>query len=286
MIKNIVFDIGNVLVDFGWKAFIEKFGYSEEVNRRVVEATIKSGDWNEYDRGVLSEEEIVQCFVNNDPGIETELRTMCADFAGLLTQFEYTKGLIIDLQNKGFKVYALSNMSYKACRECEDALNFLPMMDGYVLSCNVKQIKPDKEIYETLFNTYGLKPEECVFFDDLPANISAAKSLGMHGIVFKDLKQAISELEALLASEEKEEGFKSSYSKPQRIAALVSVVLIVAVYIFNFVLSLLVTAWAKTLFRISFGATLVIPLLAWFYIWLFGKLTHKETIADFNFFKK
>lgn len=286
MIKNIVFDIGNVLVDFGWKKFIEKFGYSEDIQNRIIAATVKSGAWNEYDRGVLTDEEIVQGFINNDPGIETQLREMCEDFNGLLTQFEYAKGWIKDLQNKGFKVYALSNMSYKATRECADALNFLPMLDGYILSCDVKCIKPDKKIYDLLLEKYKLTASECVFFDDTMPNVEAAVSYGWHAICFKDLKQAVSELEALVKKESEGAKFESKYSKPQRIAALVCVILIVLMYLFTLILSLLKAPWAKTLFRVSLGCTLVLPLLAWIYIWMYGKLTHKDTIADFHFFEK
>lgn len=281
MIKNIVFDIGNVLVDFGWKAFFEGFGYSEEITNRIAKATVMSDAWNEYDRGVLTEEEIVEGFIKNDPGIEKELKEVCRDFHGLLVQFEYTKGWIKYLQNEGFKVYALSNMSYKATKECDDALNFLPMLDGYILSCDVKLIKPDKAIYDLLLETYGLKASECVFFDDTLKNVEAARACGWHSIQFKDLKQAVAELEKLV---EKEGVATPTYSKAQRRGALVCAIIIALLYLVTLILSLFKTPIASTLFRISFGCTLVLPCLTWCYIWMMGKLTHKKTIADFNFF--
>lgn len=305
MIKNIIFDIGNVLVGFDWKDFFAGFGYSEEITERLANATVKNPFWNEIDRGVMSEEEILEGFIAKDPGIESELRKTYEDYGNLLNQFDYAKGLIKDLQNKGFKVYCLSNMSHKAVRECK-ALDFLDMLDGYVLSCDVKLIKPDPAIYETLLNTYGLDAKESVFIDDLDANIETALSLGMHGIVFKDLKSAISELEDIVTEEEQasivakkapafEENIGTSatddsksttsrYTKAQRIGALSTVILIGVILLAMLILAFVGTEWSARLVRILFGAAIVLPILAWAYIWMIGKMTHKKTIADFNFF--
>ena len=287
MIKNVVFDIGNVLVDFAWKDFCQRLGYSEEVFQRIVNATVKSDDWCEYDRGVITEEEIIERFVENDPGIEKELREANKDFNGLLVQFEYAKGWILDLQKKGYKVYALSNMSYKAVRECADSMNFLPMMDGYILSCDVKLIKPDPAIYHLLEDKYGLKPEETVFFDDTEPNIKTANECGWHGIRFENIRQAVAEFDEVTKKEGKpsEEETGSRYTKGQRVAALVCVGLIVLVYLAALVLSLIKAPWAHELVKIAIGCTLVLPILTWIYIWMIGKLTHKKTIADFNFFE-
>ena len=74
---------------------------------------------------------------------------------------------------------------------------FLENMDGVVFSCEVKEIKPEPEIYKTLLSRFGLKPEESVFLDDRPENCEAARKLGIHAIEFHDLKQAAKELEKL-----------------------------------------------------------------------------------------
>lgn len=185
MLKNIVFDIGNVLVSFDWKDHFKKFIAEEEIYDKVVTATVMDPAWNEIDRGVLSEEEVMDLFVKNDPSVESYIRECLESITGMLNQFPYAKDWIKDLQKKGYKVYCLSNMSYKACRECAEALNFLPMLDGYILSCEVKENKPGKRIYELLFDKYDLTPEECVFIDDLEKNVEAARGLGMKGIVFK-----------------------------------------------------------------------------------------------------
>ena len=58
MIKNIILDVGNVLVDYCWKSYIDSFGFSEETAKRVAAATVLSQTWDEYDRGVLTDEEV------------------------------------------------------------------------------------------------------------------------------------------------------------------------------------------------------------------------------------
>ena len=286
MIKNIVFDIGNVLVGFDWKPFMESLGFTAEELERVANATVRDPFWNEIDRGKLSEEEILAGFIEKDPEAEPLIKRFYENFDGMLNMYEYTRGLIKDLQNKGFKVFCLSNMSNKAVRECWKDLCFIEELDGYVLSCDYKLTKPEKEIYETLFNKYSLKPEECIFVDDLASNIEGAKALGMKGVVFKNLKQAVSEIENIVKEETTVEPFVSKYTKSQRVASLVCVCLILLMYIASLVFSLLKFDWAKTLVKVSLAATIVLPCLAWCYIWMVGKLKHKETIADFNFFKK
>ncbi|MCQ2519123.1 MAG: HAD family phosphatase [Lachnospiraceae bacterium] len=198
MIKNIIFDIGNVLVEFGWERFLKRFSDNPEEFDRLVKATVGNPDWAEMDRGVLSDEEILDLFIENDPELEPKLRTMYKDYNGLLVQFGYAKEWIDDLKKRGYKVYALSNMSYKAIRECADSMDFLSMMDGSILSCYYKLIKPDPNIYRLLFDTFDLIPQECVFFDDLEKNIEAARASGMSGVVFKNKEQAEAELAKLL----------------------------------------------------------------------------------------
>ena len=83
--------------------------------------------------------------------------------------------------------------------ETKQALDFLPVLEGGIFSCDVRQIKPDAEIYRTLMEHYPqITPEESVFLDDSPANVETAKSLGFHGIVFRSYEQAHEELETLL----------------------------------------------------------------------------------------
>ncbi len=197
MIKNIIFDIGNVLCAFRWKEYFREFGYSQEVLERLAKATALNEDWNEFDRGALTREEILQLFVDNDPGIEKEIRETLTNIKNLLARYDYAVPWVQDLKSKGYGCYYLSNFSLPAWEDCQHVLDFIPYMDGGILSYRDKVIKPSKEIYELLLQRYDLKAEECVFLDDTEKNILGAREAGLFGIVFKNKEQAVDELRGL-----------------------------------------------------------------------------------------
>lgn len=194
MIKNIVFDIGNVLTDFRWKAFLEEKGFSPDILARIVKASVMNPYWNEFDRGVLPEEEVLAAFIQSDPEIEEQLHLAFDNIHGMVTPREYAIPWIKALKQKGYGVYYLSNFSEKAYIECKDALEFLPYTDGGILSYREKVIKPEKEIYDLLLSKYHLNAEECVFIDDTPVNVEAAVKYGFSGICFKTKEQTDKEL--------------------------------------------------------------------------------------------
>lgn len=197
MIKNIIFDIGNVLTDYRWREFLEDKGFDEAMIDRIAEATVNSAVWREYDRGVWTEKEIMAGFVRNNPAIEREIHHAFDDFKELVTPRAYAVPWIKELKQKGYRVLYLSNFSRKAEAECAEALDFLPEMDGGILSYRDRLVKPDAAIYELLLSRYGLAAEECVFLDDMPVNVEAAMKLGIHGICFLSREQAQEELRRL-----------------------------------------------------------------------------------------
>lgn len=197
MIKTIIFDIGNVLADFTWKEFFEKKGCTGEKLERVVNATIKSDKWNEYDRGILTDEEILRCFIDNAPELEADMRNYFADVKGIVSRNDYAIPWIKELKSKGYQILYLSNFSRKAEADCADALDFIPYTDGGILSHKEKVIKPMPEIYKLLIDRYHLVPEECVFLDDTKINLTAASEFGIHTILFESKEQAVEELKKL-----------------------------------------------------------------------------------------
>ena len=197
MIRNIIFDIGNVLTDFRWRGFLQDKGFDEAMIERISKASVESPLWNEIDRGEWSEEELLQAFVERDPEIEKELREAYRDIHGMVTPREYAIPWIKKLKENGYRVLFLSNFSKKAEKECAEALAFLPYTDGGILSYQEKMIKPDPEIYRLLLKRYELLPEECVFLDDTLKNVEAAQAEGMMGIWFRTKEQAEEDLRGL-----------------------------------------------------------------------------------------
>ncbi|MCH5281599.1 MAG: HAD family phosphatase [Lachnospiraceae bacterium] len=197
MIEAVIFDIGNVLVDFCWEEYLESFGFSEEIAKRVAKATVLSSAWDEFDRGGSEEEELIDAFVENDPEIEAEIRQICKDVHDMLRKRDYAIPWIQELKEKGLKVYYLSNFSKKAERECAHTIDFIPYTDGGILSYEEKVIKPDPKIYQILIDRYGLVPEKCVFLDDKEENCKGAERFGIHAIRFTTREAAIEELKKL-----------------------------------------------------------------------------------------
>ncbi len=194
MIRTIIFDIGNVLVGFEWREFFKKFGYSEEIFDRICKATMGSGTWAEYDRGAMSDEEILDAFIKNDPGIEQELRETLANINGMVVKYDYAIPWIKELKEKGYRVLVLSNFAERVLDDCKEAMDFMEYVDGGILSYQYKVIKPEPEIYQLLIDKYELDPKECVFLDDMKKNLEGAEAFGMQTIHFKNREQALEEL--------------------------------------------------------------------------------------------
>ena len=200
-INTVIFDIGGVMVGLGRLHFFEQFGYSPQMCERLLSSTMKSPHWKELDRGVLTDEEVIDRFVKDAPELETEIRRSMENVHGIVYRLETSIPWIEELRESGRRVLYLSNYSMKVANDNEDAMDFLSHMDGGLLSCDYKVIKPDPAFYMILIEKYGLEPSECVFLDDLEDNLAAARSLGIRTILVKDHEQAAADLKALLEME-------------------------------------------------------------------------------------
>ena len=189
MIKNIIFDIA-----WNWREYFEGFRFSREVTERLARATVLSPLWEEVDRGKMDEDMLLAKFIENDPGLEKEIRKAWENLHDMLGRYDYAVPWLQELKNKGYKLYFLSNFSQKIRRECAHVLHFLPLMDGGVFSYQEGLIKPDPAIYRLLLERYGLQAGECVFLDDTSRNVEEALEQGMAAIVFCSREQAAEEL--------------------------------------------------------------------------------------------
>ena len=196
-IDTVVFDIGNVLTDFAWKDFLRKKGHDDAMIGRIAKATVESDDWVEYDKGNLTNDEIIARFVENDPELKDILEDAFKNIDGIITKRDRTIPWIKALKTAGYKVLYLSNFSRQALEGCPEAMAFLEETDGGILSFRDHVVKPGPEIYHLLEKRYNLTPAKTVFIDDTAVNIEAAKNLGWKGIVYKNYDQVKEELEGL-----------------------------------------------------------------------------------------
>ena len=193
MIRNIVFDIGNVLIGFDAMDYLVSL-FGEEKAVRIAKAVFGTGYWQELDIARLSVEEILELFYSTEPDLRNEIKEAFDRIGECVTRLDWPIPLIDSLKEKGYGVYFLSNMSEHVKASNKSAFEFVSHMDGGIWSCDVHTIKPDTDIYKILFEKYGLVPEECLFIDDHKENIDIGKKLGMKGIVFGDHDQLVADL--------------------------------------------------------------------------------------------
>ncbi|MDO4521651.1 MAG: HAD family phosphatase [Eubacteriales bacterium] len=197
MITTVVFDIGNVLVHYDWKSYVDSFGFSEEKSQAIANAMFLSEDWNEMDRGVLTIEECIARFISNAPEYAEDIPRVLAGMGACIKQCAYTKPWIRELREKGLRVYFLSNYGAYALEATKPELDFRSWMDGGLFSYEVQLIKPSRWIYAEFCRRFRVNPEEAVFFDDNEKNIVSARDFGMNAFVFTTYEKACEELKAL-----------------------------------------------------------------------------------------
>lgn len=199
MITTIIFDIGNVLVDFCWKEYFTSRGLEGEAFETIANATVRNQAWNEFDKGLISTQEIIEIFAKEAPAYKKQIAEIYDNLPDMLKIYDYAYDWVCGLKEKGYKVYALSNWSEPAYYSNLDTnLRFLSKMDGAVISFQEGIIKPNPEIYQRICDRYHINPVEAVFIDDNAANIKAANEFGLHTILFQNYTQACTELEEYL----------------------------------------------------------------------------------------
>ena len=197
MINTVIFDIGKVLAGYGWEKYLRGIAPEEEAYRAVEQAVFLSPDWVEHDKGLLTEEEEIRDFISNAPEYEKEIRQTYENLGECVWKLDYALPWGQELKSRGFCVFALSNWPKHIYDQRKDKLDFLDLMDGYILSYQEHVIKPDPAAFRLLLERYRIEPEKAVFIDDTLKNIEAAERLGIHGIHFRSLEQAKEELEKL-----------------------------------------------------------------------------------------
>lgn len=184
MIKNVIFDIGNVILTFDYQDVLRRYTDNIDEQNFIMENIIKSPEWLGYgliDTGFISREDaikIVQDRTNhtNDDLINSFWNTY-NDYGRINTN---VIELIRKIKEKGYNFYLLSNINSYTHNYIKSS-GLFEIVDGYVLSYIEHQIKPYNSIYNTLINRYGLIPSESLFIDDNSRNIETANKLGIIG---------------------------------------------------------------------------------------------------------
>lgn len=198
MIDTVIFDVGMVLAEFCWKEYLESFGFGEEVNERVANATVFTDTWNKFDQGIMDDEEILTEFIAHDPSMKEEITLFFNEVGKTVRVYEDSEEWVRELKEQGYKVYILSNYPKRTYEQSKEKLTFLKYVDGALFSFQDKVIKPAPEIYEILLKRYNINPEQAVFLDDVEKNLKEAENQGIHTIHVTDRAKVKEELKVLL----------------------------------------------------------------------------------------
>jgi putative hydrolase of the HAD superfamily len=193
MIKNIIFDMGGVLIDYNPEKALYSL-FDKETADILLKEIFRNQVWADKDRGIIFPDDIMA--MKKDvipPAVFEKTKELVDNFFPYMPPFEDMYKLVESLKNNGYKIYLLSNASADFY-ERKAGIPALSFFDGFIISAEHKLLKPEKEIYEILFNTYSLDPAECIFIDDIEENIEGGKKCGMDGIVFSPSFEDVSVL--------------------------------------------------------------------------------------------
>lgn len=180
MIKNIIFDMGGVLIDYNPEKALYGI-FDKETADILLKEIFRNQLWADKDRGIIFPEEIMKIKKDAIPeAVYEKVCEMVDNFYPYMPPFEQMYDFIKALKENGYGIYLLSNASsdFHIRREEIPALS---LFDGVLISADYKLLKPEKEIYEALYKEFDLRPEECFFIDDVQKNIDGARATGMDG---------------------------------------------------------------------------------------------------------
>ncbi|AIW13856.1 HAD family phosphatase [Vibrio tubiashii] len=197
VIKNVVFDVGNVIVRWAPLEIVRLTFGNVEQPEALAKKVFMSDIWLDLNRGFLTEIEAKHRY-------QLELDFTPQDCDRL---FYYVKQSLIELYGAvdlikkvkaaGYGVYALTDNVVEIVDFLKTEYDFWPLFDAATVSADLGLLKPQPEIYHSLLNNNQLIAEQCVFLDDMPHNVEGAKNVGMHAIQFLSAEQAEDELKAL-----------------------------------------------------------------------------------------
>ena len=191
---DIVFDIGNVIFEWNPQKLVGSIFSCKTESKEAIENIIDHEDWQMLDKGTLSLEKAISR-ANNRCNIGVDkIRKLFEETPKSLIPIQETINVIMELAEKGFSLYVLSNMHEHSFEYLSAAHDIWRKFAGIVISSHIQSIKPEPAIFEHLIDTYNLIPRNTVFLDDLKNNIEAAKKYGLNTIHVKNAFQSKEEL--------------------------------------------------------------------------------------------
>ena len=158
MIKNVIFDLGRVLINFDPETYLKELGLNSDDRKIYLNDIFKGSEWLDLDRGVIDEEQAIETIVAKGRIKEREVRKVLDERIHFFTELSLNSPLVKKIKDKGYKLYILSNFPKIPFEILFKKYEFFRNFDGGVISYEegVNVIKPDSRIYDILLSRYNL----------------------------------------------------------------------------------------------------------------------------------
>ena len=183
MIKNVVFDLGNVLISFRPAEYLDKKNYPPELKSIILNDIFGSVEWKELDNGDITLSEAIESISMKSSLKKEEISRIFNLRTDLTFPLAQNVLLLPELKKQGLRLYFLSNFPLDIFDEVKNDYSFFSYFDGGLISAEARCSKPDPKIYSLFFKRFCIEPEECLYIDDLEANVRTAESFGAKGII-------------------------------------------------------------------------------------------------------
>ncbi len=179
MIKNIVFDLGNVLLSFVPSEYLIKKNYPDNIRNSILRDIFQSTEWKMLDNGDITVPEAIESIAAKSSLKREEIALVFNFRRDIMFPLDDNAKLLPELRKQGYKLYYLSNFPLDVFQEIKNDFYFFRHFDGGIISAEVRLSKPDIRFYEYLIGKYSLNPSESLFIDDVEENVRAAEKAGM-----------------------------------------------------------------------------------------------------------
>lgn len=197
-IRNIVFDVGNVLVPWD-PAGIERTALGEErTNAEGFVPPLRGNPiWLSVNRGEHSLEEAKRRYVAEQGFAPSEIDALWEALYASFPLMAETRALMGELKEAGYRLFAITDNVHEIVAQLKREYDFFDLFEVAAVSAELGFLKPDARIYQWLLETGGIKASESVFLDDVQRNVDGAKAVGMEAFVFRTAAEAREDLRAL-----------------------------------------------------------------------------------------
>ena len=197
--ENIIFDVGDVLLEYRCKWMLVDYGLSESEAERVGRELLDDPDglWNEMDLNIMSDEEIKAAYCKKHPQDSGAISFFLDHGEYMSVPRPDVWREVHRLKEKGYHIYLLSNYPETLFKKHTRYADFMKDIDGAMVSYMIHKMKPDFAIYQALCDKYSLDKSKCLFFDDRKANVDAAIAFGMNSTLVTSRQFLLDELKKL-----------------------------------------------------------------------------------------